>query len=86
MRTPTRDADYEAAHWLGAPGVPDEEYAQLACNVLTIRPGVVVMTDGNPITAQRLRVEGIEVHTYPSATINRGEGGPTCLTSPLWRE
>jgi N-dimethylarginine dimethylaminohydrolase len=66
--------------------VPDEEYLSLACNVLAIRPGVVVMPDGNPITAQRLRDAGVEVHTYPASVINRGEGGPTCLTRPLWRE
>ncbi len=66
--------------------VPDDEYLSLACNVLAIRPGVVVMPDGNPITAQRLRDAGVEVHTYPASVINRGEGGPTCLTRPLWRE
>lgn len=66
--------------------VPDEEYLSLACNVLAIKPGVVVMPDGNPITAQRLRDAGVEVHTYPASVINRGEGGPTCLTRPLLRE
>jgi arginine deiminase len=44
------------------------------------------MPDGNPITAQRLRDAGVEVHTYPASVINRGEGGPTCLTRPLLRE
>jgi N-dimethylarginine dimethylaminohydrolase len=66
--------------------VPDEEYLSLACNVLAIKPGLVVMPDGNPVTAGRLRAAGVEVHTYPSSVINRGEGGPTCLTRPLWRE
>ena len=66
--------------------VPDEEYLSLACNVLAIRPGVVVMPSGNPITAQLLRDAGIEVHIYKADVINRGEGGPTCLTRPLWRE
>ena len=66
--------------------VPDEEYLSLACNVLAIRPGVAVMPDGNPVTEKRLRDKGIEVHTYPASVINRGEGGPTCLTRPLWRE
>jgi N-dimethylarginine dimethylaminohydrolase len=66
--------------------VPDEEYMSLACNVLAIRPGVVVMPSGNPITAQLLRDAGIEVHIYKADVINRGEGGPTCLTRPLWRE
>lgn len=66
--------------------VPDEEYLSLACNVLAIKPGLVVMPDGNPVTAGKLRAAGVEVHTYPSSVINRGEGGPTCLTRPLWRE
>ncbi len=66
--------------------VPDKEYLSLACNVLAIRPGVAVMPDGNPVTEKRLRDKGIEVHTYPASVINRGEGGPTCLTRPLWRE
>lgn len=66
--------------------VPDDEYLSLGCNVLTIRPGVVVMPDGNPVTAQRLRDAGVEVHTYPASVINRGEGGPTCLTRPILRE
>ena len=65
--------------------VPDEEYLSLACNVLAIKPGLVVMPDGNPITAGKLREAGVEVHTYPASVINRGEGGPTCLTRPLWR-
>lgn len=66
--------------------VPDEEYMSLACNVLAIRPGVVVMPSGNPLTAQLLRNAGVEVHIYKADVINRGEGGPTCLTRPLWRE
>jgi len=66
--------------------VPDEEYMSLACNVLAIRPGVVVMPSGNPITEQLLRDAAIEVHIYKADVINRGEGGPTCLTRPLWRE
>ncbi|MEY4493186.1 MAG: hypothetical protein RL355_535 [Actinomycetota bacterium] len=74
------------ARGINTVSVPDEEYLSLACNVLAIKPGVVVMPDGNPITAQRLKDAGVEVHTYPASVINRGEGGPTCLTRPLWRE
>ena len=66
--------------------VSKEECMSLACNVLAVKPGVVVMPDGNPITQQRMIDAGVEVHTYPASTINRGEGGPTCLTRPLWRE
>src|SRR5204863_660974 len=28
--------------------VPDEEYPTLGCNVLAVRPGVVIAADGNP--------------------------------------
>lgn len=65
--------------------VPEEEYLSLGCNVLAVRPGVVVMPSGNPVTKQRMIDAGVEVHEYPAETINRGEGGPTCLTRPLWR-
>ncbi|MEY2672408.1 MAG: hypothetical protein RLZZ508_285 [Actinomycetota bacterium] len=74
------------ARGINTVSVPDEEYLSLACNVLAIKPGVVVMPDGNPITEKRLKDAGVEVHTYPASVINRGEGGPTCLTRPLWRE
>lgn len=65
--------------------VPDEDYASLGCNVLTVRPGVVVMAAGNDATAAALRERGVDVHTYDASQINRGEGGPTCLTRPLLR-
>ena len=65
--------------------VPDSDYASLGCNVLTIRPGVVVIAEGNDATAQLLRNHGVEVHTYSASEINKGEGGPTCLTRPLLR-
>jgi N-dimethylarginine dimethylaminohydrolase len=65
--------------------VPESEYATLATNVLAVRPGVVVMPAGNPITADLLTRAGVEVHTYKADTINLGEGGPTCLTRPIWR-
>lgn len=74
-----------AARGINTVKVPDDEYLRLACNVLAIRPGVVIMPDGNPVTAKNLRDAGVEVHTYPSKVINRGEGGPTCLTRPILR-
>ncbi len=30
--------------------VPEEEMPSLGCNVLAVRPGVVVMAEGNPVT------------------------------------
>jgi N-dimethylarginine dimethylaminohydrolase len=66
--------------------VPPEEVESLACNVLAVRPGVVVMLDGNPVTRKRLEGAGIEVHVFTGDEICRnGSGGPTCLTRPVLR-
>jgi arginine deiminase len=45
----------------------------------------VVIAEGNEATAQLLRNHGVRVHTYAASEINKGEGGPTCLTRPLLR-
>ena len=63
---------------------PDELDEQ-GCNVLAIRPGVIVMADSAPRTRATLEKAGVEVHTYAASQINKGDGGPTCLTRPLLR-
>lgn len=66
--------------------VPDGEFATLGCNVLAVRPGVVIMAEGNPGTARVLRSAGCEVHTYPATEIGiNGSGGPTCMARPILR-
>lgn len=65
--------------------LPEEDYPTLGCNVLTIRPGVVVIASGNDATVAMLRAHGVDVHVYEASEISRGEGGPTCLTRPLLR-
>ncbi len=66
--------------------VPDDEFPTLGCNVLAVRPGVLVMADGNPVTQVALEAAGCEVHTYPAAEIGiNGSGGPTCVARPLLR-
>jgi N-dimethylarginine dimethylaminohydrolase len=66
--------------------VPDEEFPTLGCNVLAVRPGVVIVAEGNPRTAAALTAAGCEVHTYPATEIGvNGSGGPTCLTRPIHR-
>jgi N-dimethylarginine dimethylaminohydrolase len=65
--------------------LPEEDYATLGCNVLTIRPGVAVIASGNDATVQLLRNHGVDVHVYASSEITKGEGGPTCLTRPISR-
>jgi len=67
--------------------VSDAEFATLGCNVLAVRPGVVILAEGNPRTAAALARVGCEVHTYPASEIGiNGSGGPTCLTRPILRE
>ncbi len=65
--------------------VADEDYVSLGCNILAVAPGVVIMPLGNSSTAKALRDHGVEVHEYEASEINKGEGGPTCLTRPIHR-
>jgi N-dimethylarginine dimethylaminohydrolase len=66
--------------------VPTEEMPTLGCNVLAVRPRVVVMAAGNPRTEAALRESGCEVHTFEAGEVGvNGGGGPTCLTRPLLR-
>jgi N-dimethylarginine dimethylaminohydrolase len=63
---------------------PDELELQ-GCNVLAVRPGVLVMADTAPRTRRTLEQAGCEVHVYEAGELNLGEGGPTCLTQPVRR-
>jgi N-dimethylarginine dimethylaminohydrolase len=66
--------------------VPDEEYPTLGCNVLAVRPGVVITAEGNPVTRRGLEAAGCEVHAIPLGEVGEnGSGGPTCLTRPILR-
>ena len=66
--------------------VPDDEFPTLGCNVLAVRPGVVIMAEDNPRTAAALAAAGCEVHTYAATEIGiNGSGGPTCMTRPILR-
>jgi dimethylargininase len=66
--------------------VPGDEYDTMACNVLAVRPRLLVMLDGNPATRAALEAHGCQVHVYDGSEISlKGDGGPTCLTAPLWR-
>lgn len=68
--------------WLPVP--PDELDTQ-GGNLLAVRPGVVVLAAGNPGIRRLLEAEGCEVHEYEASELNKGDGGPTCLTQPLLR-
>jgi N-dimethylarginine dimethylaminohydrolase len=66
--------------------VPDDEYPTLGCNVLAVRPGVVIVAEGNPRTAAAMAAHGVVVHTYEASEIGvNGSGGPTCMTRPILR-
>jgi len=68
--------------------VPEEEFAGTqATNVLCVAPRRLVMLAGSPVTQGLLEAEGCEVVTIPGEPLSfKAEGGPTCLTRPVWRE
>ena len=76
-----RELDYDLVE------VPEHELPTLGCNILAVRPGVLVMAEGNPATRRALESRGCEVHTFAATEIGiNGGGGPTCLTRPILRE
>ncbi|HEY7681113.1 MAG TPA: arginine deiminase family protein [Gemmatimonadales bacterium] len=67
--------------------VPETEFGTMGSNVLALAPRQCVMLEGNPVTRARLEAAGCTVWTYRGAEISlKAEGGPTCLTRPVWRE
>lgn len=66
--------------------VPDEEFPTMGPNVLALAPRTCLMLEGNPVTRRRMEEAGCEVHTYRGREVSmKAEGGPTCLTRPIWR-
>jgi N-dimethylarginine dimethylaminohydrolase len=66
--------------------VPEEEFPTMGPNVLALAPRRCLMLEGNPVTRRRLEQAGCEVLTYRGREISlKAEGGPTCLTRPIWR-
>jgi N-dimethylarginine dimethylaminohydrolase len=66
--------------------VPDEEFGTMGPNVLALGPRHALALEGNDETRRRMERAGVDVVTYRGDEISRkGDGGPTCLTRPLWR-
>jgi dimethylargininase len=66
--------------------VPDAEVASMGPNVLALAPRRCLALRGNPITRNRLEAAGCKVVAYRSDELAlKAEGGPTCLTRPIWR-
>jgi dimethylargininase len=66
--------------------VPEDEFAMMGTNVLALAPGKCLMLEGNPLTQKMLEEAGCDVVTYKGNEISlKAEGGPTCLTRPIWR-
>ncbi len=67
--------------------VPDSEFTSMGPNVLALGPRRCIALEGNPQTRARLEAAGCRVALYKGSEISlKAEGGPTCLTQPLWRE
>ena len=66
--------------------VDGDEFGTLGCNVLAVRPGVVIVAAGNPQVSAAMAKAGCEVHEFDASEIGlNGSGGPTCLTRPVLR-
>lgn len=78
--------------WLLANGIelieiPDSEFGTMAANILALSPKRCLMLSGNPITKEKLKRNGVEIFEYRGEEISlKGQGGPTCLTRPLFRD
>ena len=63
-----------------------ESYDAMGCNILAVRPGVVIAVEGARAVRRELERRGVEVHTYDGSEVSlKGDGGPTCLTAPVLR-
>ncbi len=67
--------------------VPAEELATMGTNVLAVAPRDLLLIEGNPQTERGLREAGCRVSSFAGDELCwKAEGGPTCLTRPVYRE
>jgi N-dimethylarginine dimethylaminohydrolase len=68
---------------------PAEEFAAshgLSLNVLATAPMAAIAVDGFPRTRELMEAAGVQVRVFAAdALCIPCEGGPTCLTRPVWR-
>jgi len=82
---------YQLMHDMGFNfiSLPFEEYkasGTLSGNILTIAPGECIMIDGFLDTRNVLEAAGINLKVFKGDALCIGcEGGPTCLTRPIYR-
>ncbi len=66
--------------------VDEAEMLTQGANILAVAPGVVVLAAGNDRVQSALEAAGVTVHVFDGSEVAvKGDGGPTCLTQPLWR-
>jgi len=71
---------------LEAPAAEFHASNGLNLNVLATAPGEVIAVDGLPQTKALMEATGCRVQTFAAdALCIACEGGPTCLTRPVWR-
>lgn len=66
--------------------VDEDEMLTQGANILAVAPGEVVLAADNPKVLAKLLAAGVTVHEFAGTEVAvKGDGGPTCLTQPLWR-